>query len=91
MSVYVRLRIGSEAYAMPVQHVREVVGFGEVTVVPGSGPEMLACGTCAARSCRHRLALLLGISASAAPASLLVAEAGGRAAGFAIDAGQRGR
>ena len=97
MSVYVRLRIGSEAYAMPVQHVREVVGFGEVTVVPGSGPEMLGL-----RNLRGQilpvidLALLLGISASAAPASLLVAEAGGRAghvevahgrvAGFAIDA-----
>ena len=87
MSVYVRLRIGSEAYAMPVQHVREVVGLGEVTAVPGSRPEMLGV-----RNLRGQilpvidLALLLGISASAPPGRLLVAEAGGRAAGFAIDA-----
>ena len=86
MSVYVRLRIGPEAYAMPVQHVREVVSLGEVTVVPGSRPEMLGV-----RNLRGQilpvidLALLLGISASAPPARLLVAEAGGRAAGFAID------
>ena len=87
MSVYVRLRVGPEAYAMPVQHVREIVGLGEVTAVPGSGPEMLGV-----RSLRGQilpvidLALLLGISTSVPPARLLVAEAGGRAAGFAIDA-----
>jgi purine-binding chemotaxis protein CheW len=87
MSVYVRLRIGSEAYAMPVQHVREVVSLGEVTAVPGSRPEMLGV-----RNLRGQilpvidLALLLGISASAPPGRLLVAEAGCRAAGFAIDA-----
>ena len=86
MSVYVRLRIGPEAYAMPVQHVREVVRLGEVTVVPGSRPEMLGV-----RNLRGQilpvidLALLLGISASAPPGRMLVAEAGGRAAGFAID------
>jgi purine-binding chemotaxis protein CheW len=86
MSVYVRLRIGQEAYAMPVRHVREVVSLGEVTVVPGSRPEMLG-----ARNLRGQilpvidLALLLGISASASSGCLLVAEADGRAAGFAVD------
>ena len=87
MSVYVRLRVGSEAYAMPVEHVREVVGLGEVAVVPGSRPEMLGV-----RNLRGQilpvvdLALLLGIDVTAPPTRLLVAEAGGRAAGFAIDA-----
>jgi purine-binding chemotaxis protein CheW len=86
MTVYVRLRIGPEAYAMPVRHVREVVSLGEVTVVPGSRPEMLGV-----RNLRGQilpvidLALLLGISASAPPGRLLVAEAGGLAAGFAVD------
>jgi purine-binding chemotaxis protein CheW len=87
VSVYVRLRVGSEAYAMPVEHVREVVGLGEVAVVPGSRPEMLGV-----RNLRGQilpvvdLALLLGIDVTAPPTRLLVAEAGGRAAGFAIDA-----
>jgi purine-binding chemotaxis protein CheW len=87
VSVYVRLRVGSEAYAMPVQHVREVVGLGQVTVVPGSRPEMLGV-----RNLRGQilpvvdLAMLLGIDATVPPTRLLVAEAGGRAAGFAIDA-----
>jgi chemotaxis signal transduction protein len=87
VNVYVRLRVGAEAYAMPVEHVREVVGLGEVAVVPGSRPEMLGV-----RNLRGQilpvvdLALLLGIDAAAPPTRLLVAEAGGRAAGFAIDA-----
>ena len=87
MSVYVRLRGGSEMYAMPVEHVREVADLGEVQAVPGSRPEMLGV-----RNLRGQilpvvdLALLLGIQATVPPARMLVAESGGRQAGFAIDA-----
>ncbi|HXP22180.1 MAG TPA: chemotaxis protein CheW [Streptosporangiaceae bacterium] len=86
MSVYVRLRVASEAYAIPVEHVVLVARFGQVTVVPGSRPEMLGV-----LSLRGQilpvvdLALLLGISSPAPPASLVVAEAGGRQACLAID------
>ncbi len=86
MSVYVRLRVASEAYAIPVEEVVEVTEFGEVTAVPGSLPEMLGV-----RNLRGRilpvvdLALLLGITRAAPPTRLLVAEAGSRSAGFAID------
>jgi purine-binding chemotaxis protein CheW len=87
VSVYVRLRVGPEAYAMPVEHVREVADLGEVQAIPGSRPEMLGV-----RNLRGQilpvvdLALLLGIDVTTPPARLLVAESGGRQAGFAIDA-----
>ena len=41
MRVYVRLRVAAEAYAMPVEHVREVAELGQVQAVPGARPEML--------------------------------------------------
>jgi chemotaxis signal transduction protein len=71
---------------MPVEHVLEVTDLGTVTVVPGSRPEMLGV-----RNLRGQilpvidLALLLGIPPTAPPTRLLVAEAGGCQAGFAID------
>jgi purine-binding chemotaxis protein CheW len=86
VSVYVRLRVAAEAYAMPVENVLQVAELGDVTAVPGSRPEMLGV-----RNLRGQilpvvdLALLLGIPRTAPPTRLLVAEAGGRQAGFAID------
>jgi chemotaxis signal transduction protein len=86
VSVHVRLRVASEAYAMPVEHVLEVAGLGQVRAVPGARPELLGV-----RNRRGQilpvadLALLLGIPRTAPPGRLLVAEAGGRRAGFAID------
>lgn len=81
-----RLRVASEAYAVPVENVLQVALLGEVTAVPGAPPEML--GVLSLRG--HilpvvSLAVLLGIPAKSPPARLLVAEEGGRQAGFAID------
>jgi purine-binding chemotaxis protein CheW len=84
--IYVRLQVASEAYAMPVEHVLEVADLGDVTAVPGSRPEMLGV-----RNMRGQilpvvdLALLLGLPRAAPPGRLLVAQAGGHQAGFAID------
>jgi purine-binding chemotaxis protein CheW len=70
---------------MPVENVLEVAAIGKVTVVPGSPAEVLGV-----RSLRGQilpvidLGVLLG-RAGAAPAHLLVAEAGARKAGFAVD------
>jgi len=81
----VRLRVASEEYAIPVEHVREVADLGEVQAIPGSRPEMLGV-----RNLRGQIlpvvdiAFLLGIDATAPPTRLLVAEAGGREAGFAV-------
>ena len=71
---------------MPVEHVREVADLGQVEAVPGARPELLGI-----RNLRGQilpvvdLARLLGLARSAPPGRLLVAEAGGRQACFAID------
>jgi len=86
VSVYVRLRVHSEALAMPVEHVIEVAELGQVAAVPRARPEMLGV-----RNLRGQilpvvdLALLLGIRQVRRPARLLVAEDGGRRAGFAVE------
>jgi purine-binding chemotaxis protein CheW len=83
--------VASEAYAIPVENVLEVAAMGEVTAVPGSPAEVLGV-----RSLRGHilpvidLGLLLGSPGPASPGAappgrLLVAEAGGHQAGFAID------
>jgi purine-binding chemotaxis protein CheW len=86
MTIHVRLRIGREAYALPVEHVLEVAELGELAQLPGSPPEILGV-----RNLRGQilpvvdLAALLGITREGAPTRMLVAEQGGRRAGFAID------
>jgi len=71
---------------MPVEHVIQVAPLGQVTAVPGSAAQMLGV-----QNLRGQilpvidLALLLGISRTAPPTRLLVAESAGRQAGFAID------
>jgi chemotaxis signal transduction protein len=87
VSVHVRLRVASEAYAMPVEHVREVAELGQVRAVPRARRELLGV-----RNLRGQilpvveLAVLFGIPRTLPPSRLLVAAAGGRRAGFAIDA-----
>jgi purine-binding chemotaxis protein CheW len=86
VSVHVRLRVASEAYAVPVEHVLEVADLGQVWAVPRARPELLGV-----RNLRGQilpvvdLTLLFGIPRTVPPTRLLVAEAGGRRAGFAID------
>jgi two-component system chemotaxis response regulator CheV len=86
VSVHVRLRVASEAYAIPVEHVLEIADLGQVRAVPGARPELLGV-----RNLRGQilpvadLARLLEIPRTVPPGRLLVAEAGGRRAGFAID------
>lgn len=85
MSAHVRLLVGAEHYAIPVGHVREITGLGDIADVPGSRPEMLGV-----RNLRGQvlpvvdLAFLLGIPGSAPPSRLLVAESAGCQAGLAI-------
>jgi len=87
VSVYVRVRVTSEAFAVPVEHVLEVAELGEVEAVPRARPEMLGV-----QNVRGRilpvvdLALLLGIPRTTPASRLLVAEDRGEQAGFAIDA-----
>ncbi len=86
MGVYVRLRVASEVYAVPVNHVIEVSELGEVTPVPGSRPEVLGM-----RNVRGKilpvadLCALLKIRRTSPPRRLLIAEAADQQAGLAID------
>lgn len=83
---YVRLRVGEESYALPVEHVLEVAELGEVTAVPGSQRAVLGV-----RNLRGQilpivdLASVFGIRGSGNPQRVLVAESNGQRAGFAID------
>lgn len=85
MGVYARLRIATESYGIPVGDVIEVADLGELTVVPGAPREILGV-----RNLRRQilpvidLALVIGVR-GAQPKRLLVAEAEGVLAGFAVD------
>ncbi len=86
MTTYVRLRLASESYAIPVDEVAEVAALGDVTPVPGSPPELLGV-----RNLRGTilpvvdLAVLLKVPRLAPPSRLVVAEGSGRRVGFAVD------
>jgi len=86
VSVHVRLRVGAESYALPVEHVLEVAELGEITPVPGSQRAVLGV-----RNLRGQilpivdLATVFGIQGSGNPQRVVVAESNGHRAGFAID------
>jgi purine-binding chemotaxis protein CheW len=85
-AVHVHVRLGREAYAIPVTHVREVLDIGAITPLPGSGDHVLGL-----RSLRGHvvpvfdLATLLQTRDRGEPARLCVAERAGSVAGLAVD------
>ena len=85
-AVHVRMRVGGELYALPVENVIEVAELGDVAPVPGAPPAVL--GVCNLRGevlTVVDLAAIFGIRHEKAPARLVVAEDGARRAGFAVD------
>jgi purine-binding chemotaxis protein CheW len=86
VSVHVRLRVAGESYAVAVDSVLEVAELGEIAPVPGAHGAVLGV-----RNLRGEvlpvfdLAALFGIARDRPPLRLLVAEHGGKRAGFAID------
>ena len=82
MSVYVRVRVGAEVYAIPVEHVLEVSELGDVAAVPGT-----ASTTLGVRNLRgevvsvYDLAGVLGLGRDEPAARLLVAEDDGELVG----------
>ena len=78
--------MASETYAIPVEYVLEVADLGQVRAVPSARPEVLGVWNMRGQILPVvDLALLLGIARTAPPSRLLVAEAKGCQAGFAID------
>jgi chemotaxis signal transduction protein len=85
-AVHVRVRVGTESYAVGVEHVIEVAELGRLTPVPGAHASVLGV-----RNLRGEvlpvfdLASVLGITGDSLPQRLLVTEHGSLRAGFAID------
>jgi purine-binding chemotaxis protein CheW len=84
--VHVRLRLGRERYAVPIENVLEVAELGSLSALPGAGASMLGV-----RNLRGQvlpvfdLARVLAIAGDAAPPRVVVAEHEGRLAGLAVD------
>ena len=84
--VHVQVRVGSELYALPVDHVLEIGEIGLLTTTPGASRAALGV-----RNLRgdllpvFDLAAVLGLPRGEAPKRLLVAERAGCKAGFAVD------
>ena len=84
--VHVRLRLGRERYALPIEHVLEVAELGTLSAVPGAGSAVLGI-----RNLRGQvlpvfdLARVLAIAGDTRARRVVVAEHGGRQAGLAVD------
>jgi purine-binding chemotaxis protein CheW len=84
--IHVRLRVGAERYALPVDHVLEVAELGEIAPVPGTQGAVLGVRNLHGEVVPvFDLAAIFGIGRQDPPQRLLVAEQGGRRAGFAVD------
>ena len=81
-----RLRVGIERYAMPIENVLEVAELGELSAVPGAGPAVLGVRNLHGRVLAvFDLARVLAIAGDATEPRIVVAEHEGRLAGLAVD------
>jgi chemotaxis signal transduction protein len=85
-AVQIRVRVGAEQYALPVEYVHQVVDLGELTPVPGSPDTVLGLRNCNGEIVpAFDLARILQIERDARPPRLLVTECHGQRAAFAVD------
>lgn len=84
--MHVRVRLGGEHYALPVQDVLEVADIGAVTPLPGASRPIIGV-----RNLRGEvlpvidLAQMLGTPGAGAPAHLVVAQSGALRAGLGVE------
>jgi chemotaxis signal transduction protein len=84
--VHVRLRLGRERYAVPVENVLEVAALGALSAVPGAGAAVLGVRNLQGQVLPvFDLARVLAIAGDATTPYVLVAEHEGRLAGLAVD------
>jgi purine-binding chemotaxis protein CheW len=85
--MHVRLRLGAEEYALPVEDVLEVVELGQLAAVPGAPSTVLGI-----RNLRGQilpvfdLARLFRVEAGGERSRVVVAGGAGRRIGLAVDA-----
>lgn len=84
--VHVRLQVGGETYALPIENVLEVAELGELATVPGAGRGVLGLRNFHGQVLPvFDLAFVLRIPREGPPPCLIVADQGGCLAGFAVD------
>jgi purine-binding chemotaxis protein CheW len=84
--VHVRLRVGRERYAVPIENVLEVAALGTLSAVPGAGGTVLGVRNLHGRVLPvFDLARVLAIAGDASAPRIVVAEHEGRLAGLAVD------
>jgi chemotaxis signal transduction protein len=86
-AVQIRVRVGAEQYALPVEHVHEVLDLGELTPVPGAAPIVLGLRNVDGEIVpAFDLARILRIERDGgSPPRLLLTECRGQRAAFAVD------
>jgi purine-binding chemotaxis protein CheW len=85
-AVHVRLRVGSERYALPIESVREVAELGELSAVPGAGHMVLGVRNLHGQLLPvFDLARVLAIAADPSRSRIVVTEHNGHLAGLAVD------
>jgi chemotaxis signal transduction protein len=83
--VHVRLRVGSERYAVCVEHVLEVAELGELSAVPGAGPAVLGVRNLQGQVLPvFDLARVLAVAGESSTRYVVVAQHEGRVAGLAV-------
>jgi purine-binding chemotaxis protein CheW len=86
-ATYVRLRVGDEHYALPVETVLEVARPASLTPVPGAPAHLLGVMNLRGEVLPVvDLAALSGLRGPGEPTVIVVVEAGGARAGLAVDA-----
>ena len=85
-AVHVRLRVGRERYAVPIENVLEVAELGTLSAVPGAGGAMLGVRNLHGSVLPvFDLARVLAIAGDGSAPRVVVAEHAGRLAGLAVD------
>ena len=84
--MHVRLRVGNEMYAVPIENVLEVAELGELSALPGSGTGVLGVRNFHGQVLPvFDLSHVFGISREGRPPRLVVTDLGGRLVGLAVD------
>jgi purine-binding chemotaxis protein CheW len=84
--VHVRVGVGVEQYALPVEHVREVVEVGDVTPVPGTADGVIGLRNLGGEIVPALdLAQVLHVANDGSPRRLVVVEHRGRRTALAVN------